>query len=71
MEQNFVIIAHVTKQVSEDSWERHTKTLIVYPHTTIDEIDKWIIKNGLDIDAGYLIKRSDQALLGIPDYAKS
>lgn len=71
MEEYYVVIAKKTIQVSKDSWERHTKTLIVYPHTTLKEIYEWMHKHELDENRGCHIVKSENAGLGLPDYAKS
>lgn len=61
MQMEFVILAKRTTQVTEDDFERQTLCLHVFPHITIAEIDEWVIKNGLDPNSGFVIRKVNAA----------
>jgi hypothetical protein len=70
MLNSYVIIAKKTVQVSEDSWERQKMVLNVYPDTTLQQIDQWVIDNRLDPESGYRIVKSENAPLNKRDFPK-
>lgn len=48
--KNYILLAKFTQQVSEDSWERKSKTKIITENETVGEIFQWVAKEGLDAD---------------------
>lgn len=59
--KTFLVKYHITKQVSEDQWDRIPKELIVNENTTIEQIWAWYEseKKGSD---------KSQIIISMPEY---
>lgn len=44
----YILLVRYTQQVSEDSWERKSKTKIIESTTTVEEIFEWARKEAVD-----------------------
>ena len=46
----YILLTRYTQQVSEDSWERKSKSKIIDESTTVKDIFEWVNKEGVDED---------------------